>query len=220
MQFKNREAAGRKLANALQQFRDKSTVVLALPRGGVVVGSVVADALAAPLGVLLVYKIGDPSNPEYALGAVAEGGKTVFNETATRNLGDEWMKEAVVRAQQVISHRQRLYSDSCYVPPDVENKTVFVVDDGIATDLTMRAALLALRSRHPKRVIVAAPVASKEAVATLRQIANAVIVLGNNLWGAVGAHYLDFPQVGDTAVKQLLGRRQTNDLRQTATINA
>jgi len=206
MTYDDRRDAGKQLANALHRFKGADIVVMALPRGGVVLGLEIAEELQAPLGLVLVRKIGHPSFAEYAVGAVAEGGTPLFNESEASHLDEEWLDEAVAAARNMIKHRRKLYFGNDFAEPDVENKTVIIVDDGIATGLTMEVAVRAIRDKAPNKVIVAAPVASRESVAVLEQMADEVVLLEDpkKFLGAVGAHYRNFDQVDDDEVRELL----------------
>jgi len=217
MSYINREDAGRRLAQVLRHFKGKDTVVLALPRGGIVLGAEVSKELKAPLGLVLVRKIGHPSYSEYAIGAVAEGEKPVYNENEVATIDEEWLKEAEASARKLIEHRHELYYGENLTPPEVEDKVVILVDDGIATGLTMESAVRAVRNKKAKRIIVAVPVASRESVDTLDSMADEVVVLDEpeDFLGAVGAHYQEFEQVDDEEVRTLL-REVNNHVHQTA----
>jgi predicted phosphoribosyltransferase len=219
MSYANRQDAGKRLARALRRFKGKDTIVLALPRGGIVLGAEVARELKAPLGLVLVRKIGHPSYPEYAIGAVAEDEKPVYNKDEIAVINDKWLKEAEKSARELIEHRRKLYYGEDFVPPEVTDKVVLIVDDGIATGLTMEAAVWAMRNKHAKRIVVAVPVTSIESAETLGDIADEVIVLDKPeaFMGAVGAHYQEFTQVDDKEVKALL--REVNQDLHTAVSN-
>ena len=220
MSYIDRQDAGKRLAQVLRHFKGDDVVVLALPRGGIVLGAEVAKELRAPLGLVLVRKIGHPSYSEYAIGAVAEGEKPVYNENEIAGIDEEWLKEAEASAKKLIEHRRELYYGEDLVPPEVSGKTVILVDDGIATGLTMEAAVRAIQNKHPKRVLVAVPVAAQESVDTLESIADEVVVLDDpeSFLGAVGAHYQQFDQVDDEEVKSLF-RKVNYDVHQNATTN-
>lgn len=208
--FADRRDAGRQLARRLSPVvGDEDTVVLALPRGGVPVAGEVAEELGAALDVMLVRKVGVPWQPELALGAVASGGVTVFNDEVVRATGltAEDIDQAVEREREELEHRERLYREG-RPPPDVTGKTVMVVDDGIATGATVRAALSALEQRGAARTIVASPVAPPDAVASLRTRADVVVCLKtpDNL-RAIGLWYEDFTPVTDDEVVRALRNR-------------
>lgn len=204
--YASRQEAGRHLAEALERLRDKDVAILALTRGGVVLGAEVARFLNAPLKLVLVRKISHPAYPEYAVGAVAGGGDPVYDETMTATLDEGWRKSAEADARKLIQFRRELYYGGIYKTPKIAGKTVVLVDDGMATGLSMLAAVQATRRKHPHRIIVAVPVASPDSVAKIRAVADEVLVLDEprDFSGAVGAHYDYFPQVSDYAVKLLL----------------
>ena len=206
MRYLDRREAGRKLADALSDFANSASVVLALPRGGVVLGREVADQLNIPLGLIIVKKIGHPKDPEYAIGAVAENGEPVYESKEISNIDERWLQQEVQKARQIVNKRRQQYYKNGYEQPVIKNKTVILVDDGIATGLTMRAAVLAVKKRDPKRVIIATPVASVESVSELREVTNKLIVLESPEYfsGSVGAHYKFFEQVDDEEVIELL----------------
>ncbi|HET9947724.1 MAG TPA: phosphoribosyltransferase family protein [Longimicrobiales bacterium] len=207
--FRDRHEAGRRLAErVLPLVAPRNTVVLALPRGGVPVGYEVARRLGAPLDVLLVRKLGVPWQPELAFGAVATGGVVVLNEDHVRALGipADVVEDVIERERLELERRERLYRDD-HEPLDVEGKTVVVVDDGIATGSTVRAALASLAERGVARRIVASPVAAAETVHGLEDEADEVVCLKTPIsFTAVGAWYEDFTPVSDAEVKHLLGR--------------
>ncbi len=213
MIFKDRRAAGRLLAAALQRLKPAVPVVLALPRGGVPVAFEIARALAAPLDVALVRKIGVPWQPELALGAIAEGAESepVLNAAlqAELQIPATYVREACARQCAEIARRRDLYRDG--LPPvEIGDRTVIVVDDGIATGATMRAALRAQRRRHPRRLVLAVPVAAPESLAELEPEADEIVCLEAPVdMGAVGLYYRDFTQVSDADVVALLRSSRT-----------
>lgn len=211
MVYADRKDAGRQLAKALGAHKNKDVVVLALPRGGVVLGAEVARILGAPLGLVLVRKIGHPSNPEYAIGAIAENNRPVYDQAALGDIGKTWLELEEEAARELIEQRREFYynSGSSYTHPEIKGKTVIIIDDGIATGLTMRAAVQSVQKQGAKRIIVAAPVASREAVGGLKKVADEVIVLDDpaTFKGSVGAHYKIFHQVPDEDVRGLLMER-------------
>lgn len=208
MLFRNREDAGRKLAEALEKFAGRpDVVVVALPRGGVVLGRMVADALAAPLDIVVTRKIGAEGNEEYAIGALTEAGHAVWNVMERDNANPAYLERVIGRERAEAQRRLALYRGR--LPPrDLKGKTVIVVDDGIATGYTLRAALATVKSEHPARVVVAVPVATPDAAAGLGREADEVIVLSRpELFFAIGAFYADFSQVDDDTVIDLLRSR-------------
>jgi predicted phosphoribosyltransferase len=208
--FRNRTDAGRQLAEKLAAYANQPDVlVLALPRGGVPVGFEVAHALGAPLDVFLVRKLGVPGYEELAMGAVATGGLRVLNDDIVRGLGIREIEiDAVVaRELQELARRARLYRGD-RPPPDVGGRTVILVDDGLATGATMRAAVQALRQQLPARIVVAVPTASPDTCEALRAEANDVIcAMTPEPFIAVGHWYDDFTQTTDDEVHDLLTRR-------------
>lgn len=206
--FKNRTEAGRRLAERLATEAFGEVAVYALPRGGVPVATEIASALRAPLDLLLVRKVGAPGNPELALGAVVDGEPPgmVVNEDVARMLGvdDGYLHQAAARELAEIGRRRRLYlQDRPRVDP--RGKTAIVVDDGLATGATARAAVRSLRQQGAAHIILAAPVASREAAADLRRETDRLVCLAEpaNFMG-VGAWYADFHQLDDAEVIGLL----------------
>ncbi|HSA92015.1 MAG TPA: phosphoribosyltransferase [Terriglobales bacterium] len=207
MAFYDRADAGRQLASRLSKYRNRPGVlVLALPRGGVPVGFEVAAALEAPLDVFLVRKLGVPFQPELAMGALASGGTRVLNPLVTEALAlaPEIMESVVAREQAELERRERVYR-SGRPAPEVKGKTVILVDDGIATGSTMRAAVLALREQAAKEIVVAVPVAPQSAVAELSSLADELVCVLEPLeFLAIGEWYQDFAQLTDQEVNRLL----------------
>ncbi len=204
MPFKNRADAGAKLADALQNYKDQRPVVLALPRGGVPVAAKVAEALDAPLDLLLVRKIGLPGQEELAMGAVVDGGApiTVRNEDVIRSAGVNEAEFAAVRDRELaeIERRRANYIGS-RARAEIEGRVVIVVDDGIATGATTRAALKALRLRMPKTLILAVPVGPTDTIKAMRDEADVVVCLEEyEVFGAIGLFYADFHQISDQEV--------------------
>jgi len=209
MLFRNRVEAGRQLAAKLMAYADRPDVlVLALPRGGVPVAYEVARALDAPLDVFLVRKLGLPGQEELAMGAIATGGVRVLNEDVVRalDLPDEVIDEVTAREQQELKRRERMYRGD-RPPPDVRGRTVILVDDGLATGSTMRAAVAALRQMQPACIIVAVPVGAPETCAELQDEADEVVCArAPEPFYAVGVWYGDFSQTTDEEVRDLLER--------------
>jgi putative phosphoribosyl transferase len=205
--FKNRDDAGKRLAKELARYADRAdAIALGLPRGGVVVAFSVSEALRVPLDVLVVRKLGVPGNEELAMGAIASGGVRVLNMNVIRWLGiaDPVVEEVAARELRELERRERAFRGD-RPPVDVHGKVVLLVDDGIATGATMRAAVSALRAIEPGRVVVAAPVAPPDVCARLESEADELVCLARvEPFGAVGSWYLDFPQVTDGEVRSLL----------------
>ncbi|MFI4998834.1 MAG: phosphoribosyltransferase [Reyranellales bacterium] len=204
MRFLNREEAGRKLALALSAYAGRKPVVLALPRGGVPVAAAVAEALGAPLDLVLVRKIGAPQQPELALGAVVDGAEpTVVRNSeilaATGTSAAEF--DAICKNALAEVERRRSRYLGKRAPIDVAGRVAIVVDDGIATGATVRAALRATRRRKPARLVLAVPVAAPDALESLRSEADAVVCLTSpERFRGVGEFYDDFHQLRDEDV--------------------
>ncbi len=208
MSFKNRTEAGKKLAAALTKYRSEGPVVLALPRGGVPVAAEIASALDAPLDLILVRKIGVPFEPELAMGAVVDGGASIVvrNEDVIRHAGiTEADFEAVCQAELAEIERRRQRYLGQRERAEVAGRTAIVVDDGIATGATIRAALRATRTRNPKHLVLAVPVAPTDSLAALQKEADAVVCLeSHEFFGAIGFYYADFRQITDEQVVDIL----------------
>jgi predicted phosphoribosyltransferase len=211
--FRDRSDAGRALAAALRHYSNRNDVmVLALPRGGVPVAYEVARELGAPLDIFLVRKLGVPGHEEYAMGALAEGGAVVLNRDVIQQLGiPPRAVESVIQQERAeLERRARLYR-SGRAPPEVRDRVVILVDDGLATGSTMRAAVQALRSLRPARVVVAVPVAPPETCEALRDVADEVICLRTpEPFFAVGLWYADFAQTLDSEVRELLEQARSH----------
>ncbi|MDQ3998568.1 MAG: phosphoribosyltransferase [Gemmatimonadota bacterium] len=205
--FRDRRDAGRRLATNLVTYAGRpDVIVLALPRGGVPVAFEVAQALAAPLDVFLVRKLGMPGHEEFAIGAIASGGVTVLNEDTLREYGvsREQVADVVAAEQRELERREHRYrGDRAF--PDLAGRTVILIDDGLATGSTMRAAVAALRQERPARVIVAVPTAPAETCDELRTIVDEMVCLITpDPFYAVGLWYEDFSQTTDEEVRELL----------------
>lgn len=207
MYFRDRRDAGRQLAKLLKQYAGRPDVlVLALPRGGVPVGFEVARALDAPLDVLLVRKLGVPGHQELAMGAVASGGVRVLNRSVVEHLNVQprAIERVTTRELRELERRERAYRDD-RPPPEIRDRTLILVDDGLATGSTMRAAVSALRQRQPRRIVVAVPTASPQTCAELRSVADEVVcAITPDPFYAVGIWYQDFSETSDEEVRRLL----------------
>jgi putative phosphoribosyl transferase len=210
MPFKDRSDAGRKLAKALAAYKDQCPVILALPRGGVPVAAEVAAALHAPLDLILVRKIGLPIQPELAMGAVVDGGAPIIvrNEDVIRWEGiDETEFKAICDSELVEIERRRQRYLGSRERSDVAGRIAIVIDDGIATGATIRAALRATRVRNPKKLVLAVPVAPTDNLVALRSDADEVVCLEDyEFFGAIGGYYANFNQVADEEVIKMLKR--------------
>jgi putative phosphoribosyl transferase len=210
MSFRDRSEAGRRLAAALARYKDMGAVVFALPRGGAPVADAIATALHAPLDLVLVRKIGVPYQPELAMGAIADGGDTfiVRNDDVIDAAGvsESEFNAVCARESKEIERRRKLYLGH-RARPDVKGHVAIVVDDGVATGATTRAALRAVRARGPKKLVLAIPVAPTEALEVMRQEADEVVCLeAHEIFGAIGYFYADFRQTSDEEVIAILDR--------------
>ena len=207
--FRDRAEAGRLLAEQLRGYSGRSdVVVLALPRGGVPVAYEVAQALGVPLGVFVVRKIGVPGHEELAMGAIASGGVLVLDDRLVRALGvgREELDRVIASEVNELERREAAYGNG-HQALDLEGKTVILVDDGLATGSTMRAAALAVRQQNPARIIVAVPVASEETCDEFRDVVDEIVCeLTPTPFRAVGLWYEDFSQTSDEEVRELLGK--------------
>ena len=200
MAFENRADAGQMLARRLANYRGRHPLVLAIPRGAVPMGKIVADALDGELDVVLVRKLRAPQNPELAIGSIDETG-TVYLDPDTRDLWDESYLEDEKKAQLATIQRRRQTYQPMGSPIDAAGRVVIVLDDGIATGSTMIAALRAVRARHPAKLIAATGVASSEALGLIRREADEVVCLeAPAILYAIGYHFRDFSQVSDEDV--------------------
>jgi putative phosphoribosyl transferase len=207
--FRNREHAGRVLAERLKAYANRpDVVVLALPRGGVPVAVEVAAALRAPVDVFVVRKLGTPGQPELAMGAIATGGARVLNDDVVKllNLTTDAIDEVAETEQRELERRERLYRD--HRPfPSLADQVVILVDDGLATGSSMRAAVKALRQHRPGRIVVAVPAAAAETCDEFRdEVDEIVCATSPDPFYAVGLWYEDFSQTTDEEVRDLLAR--------------
>jgi putative phosphoribosyl transferase len=219
MPFRDRLHAGRSLAKALAGYKTQQPAVLALPRGGVPVAGEVCAALDAPLDLILVRKIGVPFQPELAMGAVVDGGTTIIvrnddvirlaniDESTFKAICDDELAEIERRRQRYLGSRKRIEIAGC---------TAIVIDDGIATGATTKAALRATRARNPKKLVLAVPVAPTSTLAELRNETDDIVCLEDyEFFGAIGAYYRDFSQVSDEEVIDILKRFSGRHIKET-----
>lgn len=204
MKFNDRIDAGRQLASALDIKDTANTLVLALPRGGIPLGIEIAEKHHLPLDLLMSKKIGHPHHSEYAVGAVSEHGEPILNESVTKRLDSKWINEEVKRLRKEMARRRNHYSQAIS-EQSIKGKTVILVDDGIATGLTMIAGIEAVK-QQAKEIIVAVPVIPKDTYDELQRSVDQIVALDvpDFFLGAVGAYYNDFPQVEDHEVIELL----------------
>jgi len=209
--FEDRRDAGRRLAAKLSHLKDERTVVFALPRGGVPVGYEISRALEAPLDVLISRKLGAPEQPEFGIGAVAAGGVLVLNQDVVRRLGipDDYVEQ--ITAQEIAEVGRRLrYFRGERPEPEVGGRTAILVDDGLATGVTARAAVQALRLRKPRRLVLAAPVCAAQTATLFKTAVDELVCLESpSDLGAIGFWYRDFEQTSDEEVVELLERARS-----------
>jgi predicted phosphoribosyltransferase len=207
--FRDRREAGQLLAKKLGKYANrKDVLILALPRGGVPVGFEVANALNAPMDIFVVRKLGVPGQEELAMGAIATGGFRVLNEEVIglEGIADQVIAAVAAREQNELRRRELVYRGHA-APPHVSGKTIILVDDGIATGSTMRAAIAALRQQCPSRLVVAVPTAPSSSCDELRRAADEVVaVMMPEPFYAVGASYKIFDQTSDKGVRELFER--------------
>jgi putative phosphoribosyl transferase len=209
--FEDRRDAGRRLAGKLSRFMDERPVVFALPRGGVPVGYEISRSLRAPLDVFVSRKLGAPGQPEFGIGAVAAGGVRVLNQDVVRRLGipDDYIEQITAQETAEVGRRLRYFRGQ-RPEPEVGGRTAILVDDGLATGVTARAAVQALRLRGPRRLILAAPVCAAQTAELLRPAVDELICLESPTdLGAIGFWYMNFEQTSDEEVVELLERARS-----------
>lgn len=205
MRFKNRTEAGQLLADKLQQYKGLPGVVYLLPRGGVPLGIEIAKSLVMDLDLIIPRKIGHPLNPEYAIAAVGETGEPVVNHTEVDRVDPEWFEKEVARQREEARRRRNAYlADREMIP--VKGKVAILVDDGIATGLTMKAAIQDARARQPAKLIVAIPVVPADTAKVLEAMVDELVAIDIDKYylGSVGAYYDQFSQVSDEEVVTML----------------
>lgn len=208
MLFRNRFEAGEKLAEEIEAVGYQNPILLAIPRGGVAVAAAMAERLNWPLDVVITRKITPPFNPELAVGAITPTGRVILDERKLRDfgLGQADLAAEIERQRQEQVRRVLAYRGSASYPP-LSGKTLIIVDDGIATGLTVQAAIEGLRPEDPEAIVVAVPVAPRRSIRVLERTADAIHCLhATDYFLAVGQFYLDFHQVSDEEVKELLQR--------------
>lgn len=208
--YLNRQHAGEVLAQEIKSDVDRSllkqAIVLALPRGGVPIGYEIAKTLHLPLDVMIVRKLGAPTNPEFAFGAIASNGVIILNQEVIKNLvlDDKIINDIIAKERQELERREIVYRGN-RVFPQIADKIIFLVDDGIATGYTMKAAIMALKQQKPAKIIVAAPVAAQDTVKELQGLVEQVICPLTPIdFYAVGLWYKNFAQVEDEEVRKII----------------
>ncbi|MGO2603884.1 MAG: phosphoribosyltransferase [Alkalibacterium gilvum] len=212
MLFENRIDAGRQLAEEVDVKNPEKSVIVALPRGGVPLGIELAKKRNIPFDVILSKKIGHPSHSEYAVGALSEHGDPILDETTQELLDQEWLDTELKRIRNEIARRQRMYSKEITKKP-LKGKTVIIVDDGIATGMTMKAAIEATKAQEARKIIVAVPVIPKDTYKELESLVDdiAAVLIPETFKGAVGAYYADFKQLEDEEVMEMLHTYENTD---------
>ena len=215
--FLDRVEAGQKLAEKLLKYKEMGPIVLAIPRGGVVVASEVASALSCGLDLVIPRKIGAPNNPELAVGALAKEGAVILNKELTKslNISPDYLREEIEKQVIEIKRRRQKYlGDRSSL--DLRGKTVILVDDGLATGYTSLAAIKAVREDKPEKIVLAVPVAPREAIERLKNEVDELICLETpELFFAVGQFYYDFSQTTDEQVAEILTRHHQNKEEET-----
>lgn len=204
MSFKNREEAARRLAGRLRSYKDQHPLILAIPRGALPMGKILAEELNGELDVVLVHKLGAPGNPEYAIGAIGETGDVALREELGIEVPPSYVEKEKQRQLAVLRDRRDRYTPE-RPPIDPQGRVVIVVDDGIATGATFRAALMLVRARQPRKLIAAIGVAPPDSLAPIRDLADEVICLeAPRLFFAVSQFFEDFRQIEDREVIRIL----------------
>lgn len=206
MYFKDRVDAGRRLASLLEKFKGKGVVVYALPKGGVVTGNEIAKKIHAPLDLIITRKIGHPYSPEYAIEAVAENGHSVFNKEEVLDIDESYLTSEVEKQKEEAKRRRKIYLEG-KKPISCKGKIAILVDDGIATGLTIKAAIKELQMHYyPSRIIVAVPVAPREIGEELKKMGVDFVSLDieGAFLGSIGAYYQDFSPVKDEDVVMIM----------------
>ena len=209
--FPNRSEAGQKLAQKLKEvLGEQKTVnkllILAIPRGGVVIGRQIADLLECPMDVIITKKIGAPGNPELAIGAVGTVGEPIIDEALAERVGadEDYLKNKIEKIKKNIEVQEKEFRQD-KLPLDLKNKMVVITDDGVATGSTIKAAIEVVRQSNPQKIIVAIPVIARDALKEIENLADEVIYLeAPELFFAVGQFYQEFEQISDETVKELL----------------
>ena len=205
MRFKDRIEAGKKLAQALEKYQGKNVVVYALPRGGVLIAHEIAKYLSAPLDLIIIQKIGHSYSPEFALGAVTENGHSLFNEKDIQETDEQWLKKRIEDERKEAKRRREMYSKG-RKPISAKDKIAILVDDGVATGLTMKVGIQELKLQQPKKIIVAVPVCPKDFEQEVVKESCELVTLDipTHYLGVVGLYYDYFPQITDDEVINII----------------
>lgn len=207
MFFRDRKQAGKLLAERLSCFKKQPIIVYAIPRGGVVIAAEIATSLAAPLDLIIAHKIGHPFEKEYAIAAISENGNILGDQNSLAELENNWLQNAILTQREEIKRRRETYL-SGRQQPSVEGKIAILVDDGIATGYTFRAAIQELKTKRPAQIVTAVPVIPKEIADVVESEVDELVALTipaeNEFLGAIGSYYEIFPQVEDEEVISIL----------------
>jgi len=205
MQFKDRVDAGKKLAHILKKYKGKNVVVYALPRGGVLTAYEVSKYLNAPLDLIIIQKIGHSYLPEYALGAVTENGHSIYNEKDIQTTDKQWLKNEVEDQRKEAERRRKIYCKG-RKPISAKDKVAILVDDGIATGLTMKVGILELKHQQPKKIIVVVPICPKDFEQEVIKEGCELVALDipTHYLGAVSLYYDYFPQITDDEIVNIM----------------
>jgi len=220
--FANRVDAGKQLASALHDFSGENAIVLAIPRGGVVVGYEIAKTLNLPLDVIIPHKIGAPDNPELAIGAMAEDGTVILDKELVNYLGVpvSYIRRESELQKREIERRLKMYRQN-QPSPNLKGQDVIIVDDGIATGSTMKAALASVKNRGSKTVTIAVPVGPPSTINELKKQADHVVCLHTpEYFGAIGQFYEDFSQTDDEEVTELLRQNRQRNTKKPGGVTA
>lgn len=203
--FENRRSAGEQLAEKLEINPEDENILLALPRGGVIVAKPIADSLNLPINLIVSRKIGHPENPEYAIGAITEEGELIGNQLELRQVDQAWLQEEIARQKDEAARRRLTYLQDKKLP-DLKNKTIIIVDDGVATGFTLLAAIYQVKKQKPAKIIVAIPVVPPEIAKVIEKQVDELVALTipHYFLGAISGYYNDFPPVEDDEVIAIL----------------
>ncbi len=205
MYFKDRADAGKKLSKALEKYRNKDAVIYALPRGGVILGKEISKQLGLPLDLIITRKIGHPFQHEYAICAIAEDGEMICNESEKRLIQKKWLEKEMLNERNEAKRRREIYRGG-RKPQSAKGKIAIIVDDGVATGLTMELAVLEIKKDRPKMLIVAVPVIPKDTAEKFKKEIDELVALDipEDYLGSVGSYYQEFAQVSDSEVVEIL----------------
>ncbi|MFZ2621083.1 MAG: phosphoribosyltransferase family protein [Minisyncoccia bacterium] len=203
--FKDRNDGGEQLALLLQEYKNSDAIIFALPRGGVVIGYEIAKLLDLPLELIITRKIGHPDYPEYAIGAVSETGKYIINKNEF--VDEKWLKEEIKNKQNEAVRRKKVYCGG-REEVNIKDKTAIIVDDGVATGLSLSLAIQEIRAKEPMKIVVAVPVISQDVAYSISKISDKLVAIEviEGDFGSVGNYYLSFPQVSDREVIKILSK--------------